>query len=165
MSNLYEFKALINENLHETVFQNDPALLDSNVYVNRDFSGTLQQLFIIKNWDNLAKRIPEEELWAFLKLHEYRQSKIVFEGASGNIIADESAQDLYKKYYYNSIWLTNTSTTSIDNYFSKYTTIIIAFFLLLILYCIFFVWHRQGTEYNSNLLDILEISTRAQQIQ
>lgn len=172
MSNLYEFKNLINENLHENVFQNDPTLLDSNVYINKDFSGTLQQLFIIRNWAELLEKISEEELWAFIKLHEYRQTKIVFDGSSGDIIADESAQELYKKYYYNSIWLknrnhttNNTTTTTnlgIDSYFIKYTIVIIVF-LSFIVYCIFFVWQRERIASN-NLLDILELSTKAQQI-
>ena len=169
MSNLYEFKDLINEKLHENVFQNDPTLLDANVYVNRDFSGTLQQLFIIRHWNELSKKISEEELWSLLKLHEYRLSKIVFDSNTGNIIADENAQELYKKFYYNAIWLDNINATTanttnlgIDSYLNKYTIVIIVF-LLLLLYFIFFVSHR-GNISSNNLLDILEISTREQQI-
>lgn len=99
MSNLYEYKELIDKQLHSRIFLNDPLLLDSNIYINRDFSGTIQQLFIVSNWETLRKKITDDELWAMLKLHEYRSSKIVFDSSTGSLIADVSAQALYKKYY------------------------------------------------------------------
>lgn len=157
MSNLFEYKNVIEEKLHEKVFINDPKFLDANIYINKDFSSTIQQLFILRNWNTLSKQITQDELWSYLKLHEYRTSKLVFNSVSGNLIADAASQDLYKQYYYNSLWLTDGSR------YLNTCTLIFIIVLLALFYYITGVWHKQTASTN-NLLELLEISTRAQQL-
>lgn len=160
MSNLVEYKNVIDDKLHDTIFISDPKFLDTNIYINTDFSSTIQQLYILRNWDTLSKKITEDELWAYLRLHEYRTSKLVFNSVSGNLIADAASQDLYKKYYYNALWLTDCS-----QYLNIFTLMFIII-LLTLFYYITNLWQKQITSAAANnLLELLEISTRAQQLQ
>lgn len=177
MSNLAEYLSLVDEKLHKSVFFTDPQLMDYNVYVDRDFVGTLQQLYIVKNWSVLRNKIGDDELWLLLKLYEYRTSnKLVFDGSTGTLIADNNAQELYKKYYYNSLWLLdnndktqsggggvgpNADTLDTRN-FLNIRTLIVVVILLVLFYYIVSVWRGQVNTTN-NLLDILEESTRAAQ--
>lgn len=174
MSNLYEYKALTEPSLHSRIFLNDPRLLDSNVYMNRDFSATLQQLFLVRNWKLLTQTISQEELWAMLKLHEYRGSTLVFDSNSGNLIADKNSQQLYKKFYFNSIWLPAKHNDDGGTNISKFFSINSALFcivLLVVFYCLCVTWLRQRRRrqqslfIGNSLLDALEQSTKAQQNQ
>lgn len=168
MSNLYEYKKIIDNKLHEKIFQTDNKLRDSNIYVNRDFSGTIQQLFIVGNWDVLNKYISSDELWAILKLYEYRPAKLVFDGVSGNLIADTSSQELYKKYYYNSLWLYDENKNKeqdknfdIRKFFNVYSYLVFIFLLIVLYFVVDFFDKRQRKP--NNLLKLLQISTEAQQ--
>lgn len=164
MSNLSEYKSVVDEKLHGRVFINDPSLVDTNIYVNRIFSGTLQQLFIVRNWSTLSTVISPDELWTYLKLHEYRNSQVVFDGTTGNVVADAKAQELYKKYYYNSV-ISPSARQSFDirRYFNTYTLLCIVVLLVLFFY-ITTLWQQQVDTLNvDNLLQMLETSTRAQQ--
>lgn len=153
MSVLSEFKDVVDETLHSQVFLNDPRLLDSNIYVNRDFSSTLHQLYLLKNWTKLRKVIDEDELWALLKIHEFRSSKLVFDGSNGALIADSTSQELYKKYYYNALWLSNPHI--------NFQSLLVAVVILVIFYYILNLWQQQT---NNDLLQILETATRIQQL-
>ncbi|WBR61481.1 FeoB-associated Cys-rich membrane protein [Drosophila suzukii associated hytrosavirus 1] len=135
MSNLFEYKDLLNESLHSRVFFNDPKLLDSNVYVDPEFGGTLHQAFILRNWAELKKKIPEDELWTRLKAYEHRQAKIIFDPI-GHLIADANSQELYKKYYYNSLWADSENKIGIGIIFL--ITVLLALF-----YYIIRVWRSQ----------------------
>lgn len=169
MSNLYEYAALISDKLHGRIFLNDPQWLDNNVYINRDFTGTLQQLYILRNWEELKKNINEDALWIQLRLHEFRAGKLVFDGNTGQLIADSSAQALYRRYYYNSIWLPNDENSrgagGIGIFdIRKYLNIFALVFLVILCALIYFILYlldRQRQVFN--LLDILETSTKAQQ--
>lgn len=169
MSNLAEYADVVDTSLHSRVFLNDPKLMDGNVYVNRDFSSILQQLYIVKNWKRLSQRITPDELWAYLKLHEYRPSKLVFDGETGDLIADTSSQDLYKRFYYNSLWLidddddnNNTNKPDARNYLNISTLIIIVVFLV-ILFFITNTWQQEANGGTNNILQFLKASTVAQQ--
>lgn len=167
MSNLYEYKKIIDNKLHAKIFQTDNKLLDSNIYVNRDFSGAIQQLFIIGNWETLTKYISSDELWAILKLYEYRPAKLVFDGVSGNLIADSSSQELYRKYYYNSLWLYENEDKEQDRNidirkFLNVYSFLIFLFLFIVLYFVVDFFDKKQRKPN-NLLKLLQISTEAQQ--
>lgn len=158
MSNLVDYKQLIDEKLHAKIFIGDPKLLDTNIYINRDFSSTLQQLFIVKHWKVLREKINEDELWALLKLSEHRPAKLVFDGVTGELIADKSSQELFKKYYKNSLWLDDDK-----RYALSIRNLIFVCVLFFLLYYIFTVLEQQ-TNRTNNLLNILEYSTYSQQI-
>lgn len=163
MSNLCDYKAVIDPRLYERIFMNDPKLLDSNVYTNRDFSGMLQQLLIVRNWEVLREHISEDELWVMVKLHEYRPSKLVFDGVTGTLIADSASQQLSKRYYYNALW------SDKENFF-KTVSPIKALLCILVLIVLFYYLvvrnHLQAAQsFNSHILDILGETTRSQQMQ
>lgn len=160
MSNLHEYKALVDPSLHGRVFFNDPKLMDANVYVNRIYSGTLQQLYIIRNWDTLSKQITPDELWTYLRLHEFRPSKLVFDSTTGHLIADADSQKLYQQYYYNALWSGQRQRDYIN--FKGFTLLVI---LLLAIYYILYIWQQQEKDLRTaaNLLNLLEESTKAQQ--
>lgn len=164
MSNIHDFASIVDLKLHDRIFLNDPKLMDSNVYMNRKYSGTLQQLYIIKNWDSLVQRITPEELWAFLKIHEYRSSKLVFDSNTGDLIADRRSQDLYKRYYNNSLWSDEHDRGDAINIksFLNFQTLFIIIIFLFILFYISNIWEEQNNAAN-NILDILQASTIAQQ--
>lgn len=170
MANLHDYKSAVEDRLLERIFENDPTLVDSNIYVNRSFGGTLQQLVMVRNWDTLSKSISQEELWALLKLQEYRLSKLVFDGQSGHLIADASAQELYKKYYYNSLWIDNDNNNTFDirqSLFNPYTILCIVLFLIIVFYIIN-TWNLQQEGNDpfggvDNLLNLLETTTQLQQ--
>lgn len=162
MLNINDFADIIAPRLHNRIFLNDPKLLDSNVYMNRKYSSTLQQLYILKNWEILNKRITHDKLWAFLKLYEYRSSKLVFDGVTGNLIGDKSSQDLYKQYYYNTLWIDNHNDEINVKSFLNVETIVIITILLCVLYYISNRWEKQNKT-ALNILNVLQDSTVAQQ--
>lgn len=171
MSNIYEYKSIIDPSLHKRIFITDPKLYDANIYINRDFSSTIQQLIILGNWKTLNKRIDSDELWNILKLYEFRAGKLVFDGHTGDLIADKRAQSLYKKYYYNSLWFTEDRTGIQTRNFLNLGTLIFVLILLFIFFYVTSVWEQQRQASGSaklntfNLLNRLENSTRAQQWQ
>lgn len=159
MSNLVAYKDLIDSSLHSEIFQSDRELKDPNIYINRSFSGTLQQLFLLRNWNQLRNVIPEEQLWLILKKYEYKLVQLVFDSANGKLIADSDAQDLYKKYYYNSFWIGNYS-------FFNFSTILLiliifAIFLIIVIINKFVVYNRKVDRYleNIDILSLLQKST------
>lgn len=158
MSNLVEFKKLIDPKLYTSVFVSDPKISDSNVYVNRAFSSALHQLFILRNWHTLNTKITSEELWLLLKLHEYRPSKLVFDSVTGNLIAESRSQELYKTFYYNSLWSRDTETRQ---HFSVGILLFVIIFLVIFYYIVSVVQGQVSSLHN--FLDILDLSTREQQ--
>lgn len=169
MSNISDYKSLIDERLHERIFLLDNA---NRIYINPDFSGTIQQLFILKNWNILNKRISENELWLLLKLYEYRTANLYFDSNTGNLIGDTKSQDLYKKFYSNSLWLKDNNNNNNDGdksekrrQFSQLEILIIIIVITYILYLFFFKISK--IQYKAfipqNILDLLEISTREQE--
>lgn len=165
MSNLHEYKQVVDSKLYDKIFLNDRKLSDSNLYVSNDFSGTIQQLFILRNWEELNKKISQDELWVMLKLYDHRPAKLIFNTINGKLVADSRAQELYKKFYYNSMWLYKPEDKDIRNYFNI-STLVLVIVLLVILYFVTGFIETAIQKVNYNLLDplkLLEISTRYQQ--
>ena len=153
--NLSDYQRLVDESLHARIFNNDPRL--DTIYVNSRFSGTLQQLAILKNWSNLTTRFSADELWIFLKYHEYRPSKLVFD-RQGASASESDANDLYRQFYQRSLWFS-------DRYYSLvvFAIVGIVFVLLILLYATFVAPASERTYRRLNLLELLEATTRAQQ--
>lgn len=160
MSNLHEYKSVVDEKLHSRIFLKN--LTDLNISINRPFSSTIQQLFIVRNWETLSKTISQEELWAYLKIYEYRLSDIVFDEKTGNLIADENAKDLYKNYYYNSLILSSFDFSKRFNIYNI-LCVIVLFFIFVYITSIWRRKHKINALNVSGLLNLLETSTRAQQ--
>lgn len=154
--NLSDYQRLVDESLHARIFNNDPRL--DAIYVNSRFSGTLQQLAILKNWSNLTTRFSPDELWSFLKYYEYRPSKLVFDRQGGAAASDSEANDLYRQFYQRSLWFS-------DRYYSLviFAIVGIVFVLLILLYATFVAPPSERTYRRLNLLELLEATTRAQQ--
>lgn len=171
MSNLYEYKSIINPTLHKRIFITDPKLANANIYINRDFSSVLQQLIIVRNWTTLSQRISTDELWNILKLHEFRSGKLVFDSRTGELIADTRAQAVFKKFYYNSLWFAQDHTGVNTRHFLNLGTLVFLLILVFVFYYITSVWQQQSQATGNNtfntytLLTKLETSTRAQQWQ
>lgn len=165
MSNLFQYRDIVDEDLHSRVFINDAHHIDTKVYVNSDFSGTLQQLFIIRNWETLSEIISPDELWAILKIYEYRPANIIFDGTTGNLIGDSNSRELYQKFYYNSLWLSSDQyISSTSFYFISFVLIVI---LIYILYTIVILNREKQVKRRRlkpiSLLDLLEQTTQSQQ--
>lgn len=145
MSNIDTYKEFIEESLHSRIFQNDPRL-DRNIYVDSRFGGTLQQLAIVRNWSSLREKFSSDELWAFLKLNEYRPSKLVFD-ESGN-----TNLELYQQYYRRSLWLSSGSRIFVLGLIIVFLALLFVFWLL-----------GNTSERPLNLLELIEKTTIAQQ--
>lgn len=163
MSHITDYKKLLDEKLHSRIFITDPTLKNSTIFIQPSFSGTLQQLFIVRNWDTLKKTISTEELWAFLKSYEFRQSKLVFDSITGNLIGDKKSEEIYKKYYYNSLWLVDGGNIDIKNYFNIKTLLCIIILMIIFFYIINNLKYQQVNFMGvDGILSLLESTTRAQ---
>lgn len=165
MSNLSEYKEIIDPILHKRIFINDPTLNKSHIYINRKFSATIQQLFLLRHWQRLNKKISSDELWLLLRAHEYRSSKLLFDGNTGIILADSVSQKLFKTYYYNSFWFDETDNVLNYKKLLNFSTVLLVIVCLIIFYYILSIFQQNHTssEEKLNILNILETSTRAQQ--
>lgn len=125
MSNLYQYREIIDDRLQDRVFLTNRKLVVSDVYINKEFSGTVQQLFILKNWNELKKQISEDELWLRLKSYEYRQSDIVFNAENGILKERSDNTDLNTIYYYNLFWSSAAENPFINSLSLTFIIIII----------------------------------------
>lgn len=150
MTSIVDFKNIIDEELHATIFLIDPTNENSNIYINKEYSTTLQQLIILANWEDLKQTIPESQLWIYLKAYEFRNTQFAFDGQSGARLENiRTSDNIYKHYYRNSLWLYETSL---------FTTLLFVLATIVILYLVFFF---NGKDYkkNINLLNLLKAST------
>lgn len=173
MTNLADYKEIIDQKIHNRVFLVENFPKNSNILLNPDFSGTIQQLYILRNWAKLSEIISEGDLWSILKLYEFKPTKLSFNNTDGKLIPDENFNDnlnLYKKYYFNSYWLNkNLTTEKNNNIFQHFNLYVLLFLIIFVILFLFLVIRNHFLETDNseiqaiNLLELLELSTIGQQ--
>lgn len=161
MTSLKDYKNIVSQEVQKEVFRRR----SRDVMVSDEFAGVLQQFYILQNWRKLREKIHPEELWAMLKLFEYRSAKLIFDIETGNLLGESSTQEIYKKYYYNSLWLLNEEGSENLIFPKNISTFIAISILLIVIYFVLNIFvgkTRHKVNRKVCVLNLLKVSTRVQ---
>ena len=137
MTEVEEYKRLVvGEALRRKIFIEDPSF--NNIFVNRDFSGTLRQLYILKNWKELTKYIDSGSLWLLFKANEFRLNKLTFGKHYGNQTSGLNDFYLYNLYQKNQLFANTYNSSTYAGFSLSFLLITIVVFIIVLFVSYFY---------------------------